>query len=742
MVEQCRGRGGRTLSQCCLAAKWHRGGLGDDENGQTDIPFGLSNVVGIAAGGDPYEDVDYSMALKSDGTVAVWGDDDPNTPVGGLNNVIGIAAGDFHVLALRTGPPTPVITQEPFDQYQVTNGTVTFKSRGAGLYGVTYQWHFNGVNISGATGASLTVTNVQSTNAGNYTVTVTDNGGMGSIVSSNVSVRFVTPPVILSQSPLPTNQTVIYETNVTLGVTATAPGINNGFPLSYQWQLNGTNIAGANSTSYTFTATATAFGTYSVTVSNAAGSTNAAWQVTVVYPGSLVISLQPTNQYQIAGGSVSFVSDAVSSNSVVLYQWQFDSTNIPGATNAMLTLTNVQAAQQGSYDVAVSDGVNNLTSSNAYFGLVTPPTITFETTPTNQLAIYQSNLTLSVEATAPGLTNGFPISYQWQFNATNIIGAHSTNYSTFIDTSTVGAYSVIVTNAAGSTNVSWQVSLTYGGSYIGPATLAYYLSTNTSAYATGYSPIYSNMLELANWTSTTYSGTNLAYLTNAVWSTNCWLHGVQGLTATCIGYSNGNSGQFLITMVSSRHYLRAQHIGQLSPNTLIAFLDTNNVIYWRTAVQEVQVGTSDTDVGILNADLPTSVGFLPIMPGNFTNYLPTATYSYVQGIGLHQDLRLFSQPMTFYPTSVEWNSFSASPFGLGTNWDIGLFSGDSSNPEMLLISNQCVLTTHNFHVTDGPNYAYQIVGIDEEMHYLSTNNAVGSDYQLTQYALTNWPSIQ
>jgi hypothetical protein len=310
-----------------------------------------------------------------------------------------------------------------------------------------------------------------------------------------------------------------------------------------------------------------------------------------------------------------------------------------------------------------------------------------------------------------------------------------------VDTNSPGTYSVIVSNAAGNVSAAWQVTLTYAGSYIAPGTLAYYLSTNTVGYANGYSATTSNMLELANWTSATYSGTNLALLTNAVWSTNCWLHGVQGLSATCIGYSNGFSGQFLVTMVSPRHYLRAQHIGPLSSSTLIAFLDTNNVIYWRTAVQEVQVGSSDTDVGILNTDLPPSVGYLPVIPANFTNYLPTTSYSYVQGIGLHQDLRMFSQPMTFVPTSVEWNSSVAPPFGLGTSWNITLFSGDSSNPDMLLINNQFILVAHNFHVGDGPNYAYQIDAINQQMHYLSTNNVVGTDYQLTSYSLTNWPTI-
>jgi hypothetical protein len=292
------------------------------------------------------------------------------------------------------------------------------------------------------------------------------------------------------------------------------------------------------------------------------------------------------------------------------------------------------------------------------------------------------------------------------------------------------------------------VTFTYTGSYIGPGTLAYHLSTNAVGHASGYSPVYSNMLELANWTSATYTNANLALLTNAIWSTNCWLHGVQGLSATSIGYSNGTAGEFLVTMVSPRHYLNARHVA-LSPGTLVVFLDTNNVIYLRTVVQTVDIGTNsadmlakDTTVGILDADLPPSVGFLQVIPTNYTNYLPTTTYSYVQGIGLHQDLSLFSQPMTFGdPTSVDWNNSVAPLFGLGTSWDIILFPGDSSNPEMLLINNQLVLVSHNFGSGIGPNYAYLTDAINQQMHYLSTNNAVGTDYQLTPFSLTNWPTI-
>jgi hypothetical protein len=285
-----------------------------------------------------------------------------------------------------------------------------------------------------------------------------------------------------------------------------------------------------------------------------------------------------------------------------------------------------------------------------------------------------------------------------------------------------------------------QVGRVFAGGINDVGSLTYHLATNAAGHANGHANAYDDMTALSHWGYAIYSGTNLGHLTNAVWSTNFWLHGVQGLSATCIGFSNGMGGQGLITMVSPRHYLFATHMHP--EDYLIVFLDTNNVIYWRKTLQRVDL-TNDISVGVINEDVPASVGYLPVLPADFLSYLPTGNFDVVQGIGMNQDLRIFSQPMFFRNGPyVGWNPAAGTALGPGTNWNIALRAGDSSDPDMLLIRNQLVLVAHTAAVNGGPNYAMRIDDINREMHYLSTNNHLKSDYQLTPFSLKDWPKLQ
>jgi LmbE family N-acetylglucosaminyl deacetylase len=95
-----------------------------------------------------------------------------------------------------------------------------------------YQWQFNGSGIEGATAASLVLSNVQSADAGSYTVVVTNTAS--SITSAVAVLTVLVPPVIMA---FPQTRTNFAGTAATFSATASGSG-----PLSYQWLLNGVSL--------------------------------------------------------------------------------------------------------------------------------------------------------------------------------------------------------------------------------------------------------------------------------------------------------------------------------------------------------------------------------------------------------------------------------------------------------------------------------------------------------------------
>ena len=78
---------------------------GDDSEGQCEAPAGLSNVVAVAGGAA------HSLALRGDGSVAAWGADwngQCSLPASVGPNAVAVGAGAYHSLALMAGSlPVP-----------------------------------------------------------------------------------------------------------------------------------------------------------------------------------------------------------------------------------------------------------------------------------------------------------------------------------------------------------------------------------------------------------------------------------------------------------------------------------------------------------------------------------------------------------------------------------------------------------------------------------------------------------
>jgi hypothetical protein len=83
------------------------------------------------------------------------------------------------------------------------------------------------------------------------------------------------------------------------------------------------------------------------------------------------ISIQPTNQSVVLGGSA-FFSVSTTGSAPLVYQWQFDGANLAAGTNTTLVLDAVGATSVGSYDVVITNPYGSVTSVIATLSLLVP----------------------------------------------------------------------------------------------------------------------------------------------------------------------------------------------------------------------------------------------------------------------------------------------------------------------------------------------------------------------------------
>jgi hypothetical protein len=89
-----------------------------------------------------------------------------------------IIGADNWSITIKPAPSQPpVITAQPQDLAVPLGGRAVLSVTASGAAPLTYQWQYNGADIPGATGASLTVSSMQLENAGDYTVVVSNAGG-------------------------------------------------------------------------------------------------------------------------------------------------------------------------------------------------------------------------------------------------------------------------------------------------------------------------------------------------------------------------------------------------------------------------------------------------------------------------------------------------------------------------------------------------------------------------------------
>ncbi len=410
---------------------------GYTNSGQTYVPTNLSNVVGITAG------FTHSLALRNDGAVVQWGKFStiqlPWPVPADATNVVALAQGPGaqHALILRAdgtvedwGCPYWGLTNiPPMARSVVAVAVGSFHSLALRSDGRVVAW---GTSSPSATNVPTAASNIVAIAAGYYDNaalradgTVLTWGGSSSALGWTNIIDVVRPfnyqggstSYLLAlkgdgtlqaspQTPLPKYPTnyvtaITAESGDGLALVGTGPPVFSGvavnrtvavgspayfravavgaMPMSYQWTCNGTNVPSATNTVLVLTNVQPpqAGNYYSLIASNALGTATNGAMLLNELPVEFVV--QPQALSVFAGATATFSTAYTNGVGPFAFQWQFGNTNLPGATNSSLSLTNVQLNQAGTYSLVVSNSYGSVTNKVA----LTVMPLVFNTRSTN-----------------------------------------------------------------------------------------------------------------------------------------------------------------------------------------------------------------------------------------------------------------------------------------------------------------------------------------------------------------------
>ena len=183
----------------------------------------------------------------------------------------------------------PVITTQPRAQTANVGQTVTLA---VGALGAEfYQWSRGGLAVPGGTNASLVFSSIQLTDAGTYSVSVTNLTGSVTSNAALLTVSLAPSRPAFTQNPLSLN---LVRGNL-LVLTADATGTPSP---SFQWRKSGVQIAGATSRNYTIqSVSAIHTGTYDCVATNSVGATTS-------FPAALTVVDASTDTSRLSNLSI------------------------------------------------------------------------------------------------------------------------------------------------------------------------------------------------------------------------------------------------------------------------------------------------------------------------------------------------------------------------------------------------------------------------------------------------------
>jgi sugar lactone lactonase YvrE len=180
-------------------------------------------------------------------------------------------------------------------------------------------------------------------------------------------------------------------------------------PLSYQWRKNGSAIPGATASTYAtpLLTLADSLASYSVVVSNPAGSVTSRGVTLTVTPVTPQVITPPRDAIVVDGSTVTFSVGAAGSGTLS-YQWLVNGVPVAGETSPTLSFVTVPSDSGKSFSVSVSSAYGSVTSAQATL-TIDPRAIGFVAVPQDASVVVGGQTQFSVAATGTA-----PITYQWE----------------------------------------------------------------------------------------------------------------------------------------------------------------------------------------------------------------------------------------------------------------------------------------------------------------------------------------
>ncbi len=360
-----------------------------------------------------------------------------------------------------------------------------------------YQWLRNGIAIPGSTAAIY----VDNSLVPGDIITCAATG------SQQCATRIVSQPIALTINPIPdTTVTALGPIHVCTGDSIMLQA--GGAGSIYKWQLNGTDIAGATSNSYTVHNT----GNYTVFITN---SFNCSITSTTV---AATVSPKPNSSIVNAGGFLQIctndsllLSTTFGGNPHYTYQWLWNGIALANATSYAYTTKTA-----GQYQLIVSNNGCMTTSAPLNVTTVPAPVDTF-LTPIEGVLCPGSTASISLSGGVPGSAE----TYQWYKNGIPITGATAASYPANFP----ATYVLKVTDNANGCSAYSEAAIITEGSVPAPVIRYEWPAFATSAYST-YQWYY-NGTAIANATVADYTPTQSGVYTVLVTDAN----GCTGMSA-------------------------------------------------------------------------------------------------------------------------------------------------------------------------------------------------------------------